>query len=50
MATKSYVSAIKAVLMDDKYEWKDGEILLGSLVHGCKLMNDTIQPSIFMYF
>ena len=37
---KSYVSAIKRVLIDDGYAWKDERIMLTSLTRACKLIND----------
>ena len=37
---KSYVSAIKHMLINDKYEWKDGKILLAALTRACRLTND----------
>ena len=39
---KSYVSAIKAVLKDDGYLWKDDKILLSSLTKACKIQNDRV--------
>ena len=39
---KSYVSAIKRTLVDDKYEWEDSKILLTSLTRACKLKNDCV--------
>ena len=39
---KSYVSAIKAVLIDDRYDWCDDKILLTLLTRACKLQNDKV--------
>ena len=39
---KSYISAIKAILLNIDYEWKEGVILLNSLVHACRLQNDRL--------
>ena len=39
---KSYVSAIKRILVDDGYEWKDQRILLTSLTRACRLVNDRV--------
>ena len=39
---KSYVSAIKFVLVQDGYKWKDENILLSTLTHSCKQINDRI--------
>ena len=40
---KSYVSAIKSILMDDGYDWIDGRILLSSIVRGCRVINDKLH-------
>ena len=40
---KSYVSAIKKVLITDGYEWEDGKIILNAIVKGCKLKNDELK-------
>ena len=40
---KSYVSAIKRTLLNDKYKWKDELILLTSLTKACKLVNDSVR-------
>ena len=40
---RSYVSAIKAILRDDGYEWSDNQILLSSLTRACKLVNDKVM-------
>ena len=34
---KSYVSAIKRMLVDDGYPWEDGKILLTSLTKACRI-------------
>ena len=39
---KSYVSAIKCILVDDGYEWNDSKILLSSLTRACRLKNDRV--------
>ena len=39
---KSYVSAIKRVLLDDGYQWDDQKILLTSLTRACRLINDVV--------
>ena len=41
---RSYVSAIKCILKDDKYKWVDGEVVLDSLIRACKLTNDIVKP------
>ena len=40
---KSYISAIKRILLDDGYPWDDNKILLSSLVKACKLINDHVR-------
>ena len=40
---KSYVSAIKKTLVNDKYGWKDELVLLSSLTKACKLVNDRVR-------
>ena len=39
---KSYVSAIKRILTDDNYKWKDENVLLHTLTKACKVINDKI--------
>ena len=40
---KSYVSAIKKMLLLDGYKWNDKDILLTSLTRACKLKNDVVK-------
>ena len=40
---KSYISAIKRLLIDDGYPWDDQKVLLGSLTKACKLINDKVH-------
>ena len=40
---KSYVSAIKKLLVDDGYPWDDQKVLLGSLTKACKIINDRVH-------
>ena len=40
---KSYVSAIKRILVDDGYQWDDKRILLTALMRACKLINDRVR-------
>ena len=42
-SVKSYISAIKSVLCDDGYIWKDERMLLSTLTKSCKLVNDTVR-------
>ena len=39
---KSYVSAIKKMLILDKYDWQDNEVLLASLTKACRIINDKV--------
>ena len=39
---KSYLSAIKHILINDKYKWDDSQILLTALTHACKMKNDRV--------
>ena len=40
---KSYVSAIKKLLVIDGYKWKDEEVLLNSLTKAWRLLNDRVK-------
>ena len=40
---KTYVSAIKKLLVMDGYQWKDDEVLLNSLTKVCRLINDRVK-------
>ena len=40
---KSYVSAIKRILVDDGYNWDDTKVLLSSLTKACRLINDRVH-------
>ena len=40
---KTYVSAIKKLLVMDGYQWKDNEVLLNSLTKACRLINDRVK-------
>ena len=40
---KSYVSAIKCMLVNDKYDWDDNLILLNSLTKACRSINDRVM-------
>ena len=41
--SRSYISAIKAVLQDDNYVWDNSLILLSTLTRACRLENDVIR-------
>ena len=41
-SVKSYVSAIKRVLIDDGYQWEDNKLLIGSLTKACRIINDRV--------
>ena len=40
---KTYVSAIKRILIDDGYQWEDSKILLSSLTRACRIINDKVH-------
>ena len=40
---KSYVSAIKKMLINDGYEWNDQLVLVGALTKACKFVNDRVH-------
>ena len=40
---KTYISAIKAVLQDDGYEWNENKFILNALTKSCKLKNDKVR-------
>ena len=40
---RSYISAIKKVLVEDAYAWNDTKILLTSLTKACWIVNDQVQ-------
>ena len=42
-SVKSYVSAIKRILIDDGYQWDDTKILLSSLTRACRIINDKVK-------
>ena len=42
-SVKSYVSAIKKMLVTDGYKWQDSEVLLTSLTHACGIINDRVK-------
>ena len=43
---KSYISAIKAILVDDGYPWNDNRILLSTLTKSCRLINDRVKTQL----
>ena len=46
MTIKSYISAIRAVLMEDGYELNEDSFLLGSLTRACKIHHDHISTKL----
>ena len=40
---RSYMSAIKRILVDDGYQWDNSKLLLSTLVCGCKIVNDKVK-------
>ena len=47
---KSYISAIKGVLINDNYKWNDNLVLLGSLTIACRLQNDVFRTRLPIHF
>ena len=39
-SVKSYMSAIKKILVEDGYKWDDNKVKLSALTRTCKLVND----------
>ena len=46
---KSYVSAIKKMLVVDKYDWDDKKVLVTSVTKACKLVNDVAKVWLPIY-
>ena len=46
---KSYISAIKSILKDDKYKWKEERVILSTLTRACKMINDTVRTILPIY-
>ena len=42
-SVKSYVSAIKKLLVIDGYDWKDNEVLLTLLTKACRMIKDRVR-------
>ena len=40
---KSYISAIKRILIMDNYNWCDNRVMVQSLTRACKLINDRVR-------
>ena len=40
---RSYVSAIKAILLADDYSWSDDKVILTSLTKACRIQNDILK-------
>ena len=40
---KSYVSAVKRILINDRYQWDNTKILILSLTRACRLINDQVR-------
>ena len=45
-SVKSYISAIKKMLVDDGYPWDDQKVLVASLTKACKLVNDRVRTQL----
>ena len=44
---KSYVSAIKKLLIDDGYHWDDRKVVVGSLTKACKIINENAHQTTY---
>ena len=42
-SVKSYISAIKKMLVNEGYKWNDKLILLSSLMRACSIQNDVLK-------
>ena len=40
---RTYISAIKSVLMSDNYEWDNGSMILNTITRSCKMKNDSLK-------
>ena len=40
---KSYMSAIKSLLLDDNYNWNQDQMILNTLTRSCRMLNDTVK-------
>ena len=40
---KSYISAIKGILIDDGYTWNQEKLLINTLTKACKIINDRVR-------
>ena len=40
---RSYMSAIKGILIDDGFQWDNTKLLLSTLIRGCKVVNDCVR-------
>ena len=40
---KTYISAIKSILIDDDYQWDQSKILFSTLTRACRLINDRVR-------
>ena len=47
---RSYISAIKRILTDDRYLWDDRKILLTTLTKACKVINDRVKTRLPIRF
>ena len=45
-SVKSYMSAIKKVLVTNKYRWQDEFVMLNSLTKACRLVNDRLRTQL----
>ena len=41
---RSYITAMKGILIDDNYKWNDDLVVLQTLVKVCRTVNDRVKP------
>ena len=45
-SVKSYMSAIKRILIDDGYQWNHEKVLISSLTRACRVINDKVRTQL----
>ena len=46
---KSYISAIKCMVVKDNYKWDDNAVAFNSLMKACRLVNDRVKTRLPIY-
>ena len=47
---KSYISAVKNVVIADDYDWDDNKVVLSAIVRGCRIKNDVQKMRLPIHF